>query len=112
MNLSKDWLGKSVEVIVDRPLSSKHPKYGFEYPLNYGYLPNTLSGDGMEIDAYILKEGKVLSRFFGKIVAIIHRQDDLEDKLIVIAENKTITDKEILAAIEFQEKYFDSVIFR
>ncbi len=66
----------------------------------------------MEIDAYILKESKVLSRFFGKIVAIIHRRDDLEDKLIIIAENKTISNKEILAAIEFKEKYFDSLIIR
>ena len=110
MNLSKNWLGKSAKVIIDRPLGSKHPHYGFEYPVNYGYIPNTVSGDGMEIDAYILKEDKILAKFSGKVAAIIHRRNDIEDKLIVIGKNKEITQNEILAATEFQEKYFNSVI--
>lgn len=110
MNLSKDWLGKSVEVVIDRPLGSKHPKYGFEYPVNYGYVPNTISGDGIEIDAYVLKETKALAKFFGKVVAIIHRRDDVEDKLVVINKEKDISTDEVLQAVRFQEKYFDSGI--
>ena len=49
---SKDYLNKNVQVIMDRPLGSKHPKHGFEYLTNYGYIPNTISGDGEELDAY------------------------------------------------------------
>jgi len=53
---AKDFLGKEVKVIMDRPLGSKHPKHGFEYEANYGYVPNTISPDGEELDAYYLEE--------------------------------------------------------
>ena len=112
MNLSKDWLGKSVEVCMDRPKNSKHPRFGWLYPVNYGYIPNTVSGDGMEIDAYVLKEDKVLKSFEGKVAAIIHRHDDQEDKLVVIANDKTITIKEIQDSTHFQEKYFRTTIIK
>lgn len=112
MHLSKDWLGKIVELVMDRPLGSKHPQYGYRYPVNYGYIPNTISGDDMEIDAYVLKQTKSLETFHGQVVAIIHRRDDNEDKLIVIAKNQDITTAEIIEAIEFQEKYFDSAVIR
>ena len=95
---------------MDRPLGSKHPQYGFEYPVNYGYVPNTISGDGMAIDAYVLKENEALSNFTGEVVAIIHRRDDVEDKLIVIADTKGISKEEIIAMTHFQEQYFDSIV--
>ena len=41
-----DYLDKILEVKIDRSLESKHPKHGFIYPVNYGYIPNTISGDG------------------------------------------------------------------
>ena len=41
-----NYLGKDVKIVIDRPLASKHPKHGFTYMLNYGYVPNTISGDG------------------------------------------------------------------
>jgi len=95
---------------MDRPLGSKHPQYGFKYPVNYGYVPDTISGDGMEIDAYVLKENEALSNFTGKVVAIIHRRDDVEDKLIVIASGKRISKEEIISMTQFQEQYFDSIV--
>lgn len=51
---SNDYLNKDVLVKIDRKLGSKHPKHGFIYTLNYGYIPNTISGDGEELDAYVL----------------------------------------------------------
>ncbi len=48
-----DYLNKIINAKIDRPLGSKHPKYNFYYPTNYGYIPNTLSGDGEELDCYI-----------------------------------------------------------
>ena len=51
------YIGKEVNVIVDRPLGSSHPKYpDLVYLTNYGYVPNTVSGDGEELDCYILGE--------------------------------------------------------
>jgi len=51
---STDFLNTIVDVVIDRPLGSKHPKYNYFYPVNYGYIPNTISGDGEELDAFIL----------------------------------------------------------
>ena len=107
---NKEYLGKIVTVKMDRPLGSKHPKYGFVYPVNYGYIPNTISGDGEELDAYVLGENKPLDEFTGKVIAIIHRTNDNDDKLVV--SNKNYTDEQIRTLTEFQEKWFKSVVWR
>mgnify|MGYP005762751043 FL=1 len=108
----KDYLNKIVNVIIDRPLGSKHPKYGFVYPVNYGFIPNTISGDNEEIDAYILGVNSPINSFKGKVIAIIHRLNDDDDKLIVTYENKNYTNKEIENLTHFQEKWFKSIIIR
>ena len=106
----KDYLGKIVEVKMDRPLGSKHPKHGFIYPVNYGYIPNTVSGDGEELDAYVLGEYKPLDVFSGKVIAIIHRLNDDDDKLVVVNDGKFYSEEQIRALTEFQEQYFKSEI--
>ncbi|MCI8554981.1 MAG: inorganic pyrophosphatase [Clostridia bacterium] len=109
---NKEYLGKKVKVEMDRPLGSTHPKHGFVYPVNYGFIPNTVSGDGEELDAYVLGEHKPLQEFEGVVVAIIHRTNDDDDKLVVMAEGRNYTDEQIRALTEFQEKFFESVIIR
>lgn len=109
---SKEFLNKLVTVKVDRKLGSRHPKHGFVYEVNYGYLPNTVSGDGEELDAYILGIDKPVDEFAGKVIAIIVRTDDDDDKLIVVPEGKTFTDEEIDSLTEFQEKWFKHKIIR
>jgi len=112
MNNSIDFLNKIITAKIDRPLGSKHPKYNFIYPINYGYIPNTLSGDGEELDCYILGVFEPIETFTGKCIAIIHRINDNDDKLILVPENKNFTDNEIRILTEFQEKYFESKIIR
>ena len=109
---SKSFLGKKVKVVMDRPMGSKHPKHSFIYPVNYGYIPNTTSGDGEELDAYVLGEHKPLDEFEGVVVAIIHRIDDDDDKLIVAPENTDFTTAEIEKLTNFQEKWFKHIIIR
>jgi len=46
------------------------------------------------------------------VIAIIHRTNDNDDKLIIAPENKNYTDEQIKALTEFQEQYFESVIIR
>ncbi|WP_084281296.1 inorganic diphosphatase [Alkaliphilus transvaalensis] len=104
------YLGKKVEVIVDRPLGSKHPEHNLIYPINYGYIPNTLSGDGEEIDAYVIGEFQPLESYEGYVVAIIHRKNDNENKLVVSKEEKLYSVDQIRALVEFQERYFESDI--
>ena len=112
MSTANNFLGKIVKIKVDRPLGSKHPKHSFIYPVNYGYVPNTISGDGEELDAYILGAFEPLDEFTGKCIAIIHRTNDDDDKLIVVPEDKTYSDAEIMALTEFQERFFTSIIIR
>ena len=111
-NAALQFLRKTVTVSIDRLLGSTHPKWGFAYPVNYGFIPNTKSGDGEEIDAYVLGVNEPLKKFTGKCIAIIHRLDDDDDKLALAPEGMNFSDDEIRAATEFQERYFKSVIVR
>ena len=112
MTYSTTFIGKTVTVTIDRPLGAKHPKFNFIYPINYGYLPKTIAPDGEEIDAYILVISKPLKTFRGTCIAVIHRTDDEDDKLIVVPEGMQFTDKQIQTLTEFQEKFFTSIIIR
>lgn len=103
-------IGQKVTVMMDRPLGSKHPKHGFVYPLNYGYIPDTVAGDGEEVDAYVIGEFEPLDRFEGYFVGIIHRQDDVEDKLVVCRYRYRYNESQIEALVEFQERFFQSTI--
>jgi inorganic pyrophosphatase len=42
----KDFLDKTAVVTVDRPFGSQHPKFGFTYPLNYGFVAGVLAPVG------------------------------------------------------------------
>lgn len=110
--LSKVYIGRNIKIKIDRPLNSKHSKYDFVYEVNYGYVPDTVSGDGEEIDAYVLGIKEPLEEFEGKCIAIIHRINDDDDKLIIVPEGIDYSDEEIIKLTDFQEKYFKSEIIR
>jgi len=86
--MNEKYLGTVVNVKMDRPLGTKHPKHGFIYETNYGFIPNTISGDGEELDAYVLGEHKPLDTFEGEVIAIIHRTNDYDDKLVLMAKDR------------------------
>ena len=109
---AKDFLGKEVSIEIDRKLGTRHPKHGFMYMLNYGFIPDTISGDGEELDAYLVGEFEPVEKSNGKVIAIIHRTNDDHDKLIVSKNGREYSDDAIRALTEFQEKYFESVIIR
>ena len=101
-------IGNIVKVIVDRPLGSVHPKHNdLIYTVNYGYIPEVFAPDGEEQDAYILGVNEPIDEFVGKVIAIIHRLNDIEDKWVVAPEGKSFTNKEIANLVAFQEKFFD-----
>lgn len=112
MDYSKQYLGQKITVKIDRPLGSKHPKWGFIYPVNYGYMENTKAPDGEEIDAYVLGVSEPKETFTGICIAIIHRTNDDDDKLVIVPEGKTYSDEQIKALTEFQEKFYKSKIIR
>ena len=108
--LKKQYIGKTITAKIDRKMGSKHPKHGFIYPINYGYIPNTISGDGEELDCYILGVFEPIESFTGRCIAIIHRLNDNDDKLVLVPEDKKYTHDEIRALTEFQERFFKSRI--
>ena len=109
---NKDYIGKTITIKIDRPFGSKHPKHGFIYPVNYGYVPNTTSGDGEELDAYLLGVFTPVDEYTGKCIAIIHRTNDNDDKLVIVPEDKEYSNDAINALTEFQEQYFEHIINR
>ena len=104
-------IGKTVRVVVDRPLGSYHPKHkDIFYSVNYGYIEGIMAPDGEEQDAYILGVDVPVKEFEGKIIAIIHREDDVEEKWVVAPENSIFTKEEIIEQVKFQEQYFKSKV--
>ena len=113
MTNSIAFLNKTIEVKIDRPIGSRHSDFPDHiYLVNYGYVPNTISGDSEELDCYVLGEYKPLKQYKGKCIAVIHRIDDNDDKLIIAPENKTFTNSEIKLLTDFQEKFYTSEIIR
>ena len=104
-------IGTTVTVTVDRPLGSYHPEYkDMYYPINYGYIEGVMAPDGEEQDAYILGVNEPVDKFTGKIIAIVQRKDDVEEKWVVVPDGVTFSKEEIRRQIHFQEQYFDSEI--
>ena len=101
-------IGTIVKVTVDRPLGSYHPKHkNLYYPINYGYIEGVIAPDGEEQDAYILGVDVPVKEFVGKIIAVIHRNNDVEEKWVVAPEDASFTVDEIMEQVRFQEQYFD-----
>ena len=110
--LIADFLGKTVTVVIDRPIGFPHVTKGIhlDYTVNYGYLPGITGGDGEEQDVYILGIGEPLESFTGPIIGVVRRADDNEDKFVAAPEGMAFTAAEIAEKIHFVEKYFESTI--
>lgn len=110
--IAKEYLGKTVEAEIDRPLGSLHPKHGFLYESNYGFVPGTKAPDGEELDAYYLGTDKPVEKAQGVCIAVIHRTNDNDDKLVIVPEGQDLSDEEIEKAVHFQEQFFKHEIVR
>ena len=108
--LIRAMLGKTVHIVIDRPIGYVHVKNGitFRYPVNYGYIPGLMAGDGDEQDVYILGVDEPLEEFTGRIIGVVRRKDDNEDKLVAAPEGVLFHQGQIAEAVHFVEQYFDS----
>ena len=103
--------GQLVHVIIDRPMNTYHPEHkDLFYPVNYGYIEGIMAPDGEEQDVYVLEIDHPVKKFTGKVIAIIHRLNDVEDKWVAVPENVTMTAEEIMEQVRFQEQYFETEI--
>lgn len=110
--LTRSYLGKQVTVVVDRPVGFHHVTKGIHlyYTVNYGFLPGVMGGDGEEQDVYILGIKEPLETFSGRIIGVIRRKDDNEDKFVAAPEDMRFTAEQIGKEVHFVEQYFDSSI--
>jgi len=106
--LTRPFLNKRVHIKIDRPLGSVHPKHpSLIYPINYGYIPNTVGGDGEEIDVYLMGVAETVQEYDATVIGIIHRINDIEDKLVAAPDGYAFTKEEIKEAVIFQEQYYE-----
>ncbi|MBR2868124.1 MAG: exo-alpha-sialidase [Clostridia bacterium] len=111
-SLVESYQGKTVRIVMDRPLGYVHKKenYTLVYPINYGCIPDVIGGDGEELDVYLLGVDEAVDEYTAKIIGIVHRRNDVEDKLVAAPEGMNFTKEEIEAAVRFQEQYYDSEV--
>ena len=104
------YLGKTVTIGIDRPIGYVHvkEKYSLTYRINYGYIPGVLGGDGEELDVYLLGVDRPVEEYTARIIAIVHRDNDVEDKLVAAPIGIHFTAEEIYEAVRFQEQYYQS----
>ncbi len=105
----KFYLGKTVKIKIDRPIGYVHKKknYSLIYPINYGFIPDVLGGDDEELDVYLLGVNEPVSEYECEIIAIVHRHNDIEDKLVGVPLGVSFSEKEIENLVHFQEQYYD-----
>ena len=110
--LVRGYLGQVVDIEIDRPIGYIHQKkaYTLVYPINYGYIPGVLGGDGEELDVYLMGVSEPVQQFRGRIIGIVHRENDVEDKLIMAPEGVRYSAEEIAVAIRFQEQYYQTYV--
>ena len=110
--LVKSYLGKVVDIEIDRPIGYVHKKknYDLVYPINYGYIPGVLGGDDEELDVYLMGVDEPVEKCTCRIIGIVYRRNDVEDKLIAAPVDMRFTAEEIAAAIHFQEQYYDTYV--
>lgn len=105
------YLGEIVTIGIDRPIGTPHPKHNhILYPINYGFIPNVLGGDNEELDVYLLGVDEIVSEYEVRIIAIVHRHNDEEDKLVAAPANMMFTREEIIKQINFQEQFYNTHI--
>ena len=109
----ESYLGKEVKIEIDRPLGYEHHKgeKTLIYPINYGYIPNVLGGDGEELDVFLVGVSEPVTSYTGRIIGIVYRANDVEDKLVMAPTGKSFTAEEIAEAVYFQEKYYQTTIY-
>lgn len=76
-------------LVIDRPKGSLHPRYPtVMYPLDYGYLENTTSGDGSGIDLWLgslntVTNGDGMKKLTGILCTFDTLKRDAEIKLLI-----------------------------
>jgi GrpB-like predicted nucleotidyltransferase (UPF0157 family)/8-oxo-dGTP pyrophosphatase MutT (NUDIX family) len=105
------FLGTIVNITVDRPAGTYHPQTNTVfYSINYGYIEDEIAPDGSGLDVYILGVSEPLKTFTGRVIGIVHREDDTEDKLVTAPDGMVFTQNEIGEAVHFVEQFYKTTV--
>jgi inorganic pyrophosphatase len=102
-----DDLIESSEIVIDRPKGTRHPRYAeVVFPIDYGYLKDTVTVDGNEIDVW---SGTAAHRKLTAIAVTVDTlKKDTEVKLLI-----GCIEEEILIIEDFHNnRYMSAVIIR
>jgi inorganic pyrophosphatase len=77
-----DRLVAESQVVIDRPKNSHHPRFADRlYPLDYGYLAQTSSPDGHEVDVWV--GSQIPARVVAVLLTVDLGKRDVEMKLLL-----------------------------
>ena len=95
------------QLVVDRPKGSKHPRFDFFYPMDYGYLEDTTSMDGGGIDFW---RGSLTASQCDAIVCTVDLlKKDSEIKLLI---GCTENEKKIIMDFHNDSKNMKGILIR
>ena len=105
--LAIDTLISESEIAVDRPKGTKHPRFDFIFPLDYGYLKHTSSMDGGGIDVWL---GSLADSKCDAIVCTVDLlKKDSEIKLLI---GCTEEEKKIIMRFHNESEYMKGTMIR
>lgn len=102
--LAVDALAKAHTIVIDRPRGTAHPRYpDLVYPLDYGYLKDTHSGDDGGIDVWI---GSLPERSVSAVVMTVDQKKmEVEMKLLL-----GCTDQEHQLVVQMHQRGLQSAL--
>lgn len=63
-----------------------------------------------KLDVYLIGVNEPVNEYTARVIAIVYRHNDVEDKLVAAPVGMTFTKDEIKSHIHFQEQYYDTEI--
>ena len=83
-----------------------------DFELSYFYREESGNGLTRTSNGTIKALYDRIDKFEGKVIAVYHRFNDVEDKWIVSLDGFDYSDDEILQLIHFQEQYYEGELLR
>ena len=103
-----DELVAETKIVIDRPKGSKHPRFPhIIYKIDYGYLENTSSMDGSEIDVWV---GTIKDKKIYAVMCIVDlMKKDSEIKILI---GCTEEEKEAIYCFHNESEFMKGILIR
>jgi GNAT superfamily N-acetyltransferase len=102
-----DTLISKSQIVIDRPKGTRHPRFDFTYPLDYGYLKDTSAMDGGGIDVW---RGSFLESICDAVACTVDLlKRDSEIKLLIGCNAE---EKAVIMRFHNNSEYMKGVMIR